>query len=148
MPHFKSLLSAVSALILLASPSFAQGVWITPEIPFMELELNNEFLVIERNPDNDAVVPAAFAKTSRACPPFCIQPLTVADGVETFGELELLAFLENEVQAGAGLFIDARTPNFFKAGTIPGAISLPFNLLAAGTFNPRGGNTNQFSWSS
>ncbi|MBL1437347.1 MAG: rhodanese-like domain-containing protein [Rhodobacteraceae bacterium] len=128
--------SAASALILLASPSFAQDVWITPDTPFVELELNDEFLVIERNPDNDAVVPAAFAKTSRACPPFCIQPLEVADGVETIGELELIAFLENEAQSGTGLLIDARTPNFFLAGTIPGSINLPFNLLNADESNP------------
>jgi len=136
VPHFKSLLSGIIALIMLAFPSFAQGVWITPDTPFVELELNNAFLVIERNPDSDAVIPAAFAKTSRACPPFCIQPLAVADGVETIGELELLDFLENVAQAGNGLLIDARTPNFFQAGTIPGSINLPFNLLTADETNP------------
>jgi len=136
VPHFKSLTSITSALIMLAFPGFAQDVWITPEIPFVELELNNEFFVIERNPDEDAVVPAAFAKTSRACPPFCIQPLSVADGVETIGELELLAFLENDAQQGRGLLIDARTPNFFQAGTIPGSVNLPFNLLNQGDSNP------------
>jgi len=136
VPHLKSLFSGIFALIVLGSPSFAQDVWITSDTPFVELELNNEFLVIERNPDNDAVIPAAFAKTSRACPPFCIQPLAVADGVETIGELELLDFLENVAQAGDGLLIDARTPNFFQAGTIPGSINLPFNLLNADESNP------------
>ena len=136
MPHLKSLFLGISALILLGFPSFAQDVWITPDTPFVELELNDQFLVIERNPDNDAVVPAAFAKTSRACPPFCIQPLAVADGVETIGELELLDFLENVAQAGDGMLIDARTPNFFLAGTIPGSINLPFNLLTADAKNP------------
>ncbi len=136
MPYLKSLFFTVSALILLAFPSFAQGVWITSDTPFIELELNDEFFVIERNPDNDAVIPAAFAKTSRACPPFCIQPLSVADGVETIGELELLDFLENVAQAGDGLLIDARTANFFQAGTIPGSINLPFNLLTNDESNP------------
>jgi len=136
LPHLKSLFLGISALILLGFPSFAQDVWITPDTPFVELELNDQFLVIERNPDNDAVVPAAFAKTSRACPPFCIQPLAVADGVETIGELELLDFLENVAQAGDGMLIDARTPNFFLAGTIPGSINLPFNLLTADAKNP------------
>ncbi len=136
MPQLKSLFPVVITLLLLAFPSFAQDVWITPDTPFVELELNGEFLVIERNPDNDAVVPAAFAKTSRACPPFCVQPIVVADGVETIGELELIAFLENEAQSGTGLLIDARTPNFFQAGTIPGSINLPFNLLNADENNP------------
>jgi len=134
--NIKSVFTAASALILLSFPAFAQDVWITPDTPFVELELNDEFLVIERNPDADAVVPAAFAKTSRACPPFCIQPLHVAEGVETIGELELLAFLENEAQNGEGILIDARTPNFFEAGTIPGAINLPFTLLSNIESNP------------
>ena len=136
LPHNKSLFSLVSALILLAIPSFAQDVWITPDTPFVELELNDQFLVIERNPDNDAVIPAAFAKTSRACPPFCIQPLHVADGVETIAELELLDFLENVAQTGKGLLIDARTPRFYEAGTIPGSVNLPFNLLSNDENNP------------
>lgn len=136
MPHFKSCFALISALSMLAIPSFAQDVWITPELPFIELELNDEFLVIERNPDVDAVVPAAFAKTSRACPPFCVQPIVVSEGVDTIGELELLSFLENEAQQGVGILIDARTPNFFKAGTIPGSINLPFNLVSANESNP------------
>lgn len=136
MPHLKSFFSVASALILFASPSFAQDVWITPDTPFLELEINGQFLVIERNPDNDAVIPAAFAKTSRACPPFCIQPLHIADGVDTVAELELLDFLENMAQAGNGLLIDARTPRFYEAGTIPGSVNLPFNLLSNDGSNP------------
>jgi len=134
--YIKSVFSIFAALVALAIPSFAQDVWITPDTPFVELEINDEFFVIERNPDVDAVVPAAFAKTSRACPPFCVQPLTVAEGVETIGELEMLTFLEDVAQAGDGLLIDSRTPQFYQAGTIPGSINLPFNLLAANESNP------------
>ena len=136
MPFYKSFFSLLSALILLAFPSFAQDVWITPDTPFVELEINDQFLVIERNPDNDAVIPAAFAKTSRACPPFCVQPLEVAAGVDTIAELELLSFLENEAQTGSGILIDARTPRFYQAGTIPGSVNLPFNLLSPESSNP------------
>lgn len=136
MPNFKLYSYLVGAIFFLASPGFAQDVWITPDTPFVELEINNEFLVIERNPDPNATVPAAFAKTSRACPPFCIQPYHVADGVETIAELELIDFLENEVSNGTGILIDARTPNFYVAGTIPGAVNLPFNLLENDGNNP------------
>lgn len=136
MTHLKSILSVASAFFLLALPGFAQDVWITPDTPFVELEVNDEFLVIERNPDNEAVIPASFARTSRPCPPFCIHPMVIADGVETFGELELIAFLEDKVQSGTGMLIDARTTDFYQAGTIPGSINLPFNLLSAEESNP------------
>jgi len=134
--QFKPLLSLVIGLTLWALPGLSQDVWITDDTPFVELEINDQFLVIERNQDNGAVVPAAFAKTSRPCPPFCVHPMSVADGVETVGELELLDFLENDVQAGTGVLIDARTPDFFKAGTIPGSVNLPFNLLSVSDSNP------------
>ncbi len=136
MPKFQSVIAYVLGVFLLTTPLLAQEVWITPDLPFVELEINNEFMVIERNPDNEAVIPAAFAKTSRPCPPFCIHPMVVADGVETIGELELMDFLENEVQSGTGLLVDARTPRFFKAGTIPGSTNLPFNLLSTDETNP------------
>jgi rhodanese-related sulfurtransferase len=40
------------------------------------------------------------------------------------------------VQNGNGLLIDARTPNFYLAGTIPGSTNLPFNLLSNSEKNP------------
>ena len=37
---------------------------------------------IMRNQDNSATVNPAFAKTSRPCPPFCIQPMQLRPGIE------------------------------------------------------------------
>lgn len=49
-----------------------------------------------------------------------IQPLELADGVRTVGELEMLEHLR------AGLrVVDARTPGWFERGTIPGADNIP-----------------------
>lgn len=49
-----------------------------------------------------------------------IQPLEVADGVSTVGELEVMEHLR------AGLrVVDARTPGWFERGTIPGADNIP-----------------------
>ncbi len=136
MPDFKSYLAGIAALFMGTAPVLAQEVWITQELPFVELEVGQEFFVIERDQDNLAVVPADFAKTSRPCPPFCVQPMTVAEGVNTVGELELIAFLEDVVQAGDGYLIDSRTPRWYEAGTIPGSINIPFNLLSADAQNP------------
>ncbi len=122
--------------MLAAMPSFAQDVWITEDIPYVELEINQEFILIERVQDTDAVISSAFAKTSRPCPPSCIQPVIVADGVEMLGELELIAFMEESVQSGEGFLVDSRAPRFFVAGTIPGSINLPFNLLVPNDTNP------------
>lgn len=137
MPIWKTLLRAViPATMLLAGPVQAQDVWITPDLPFFEFESGGEFHVIERDQNNDATIIDAFAKTSRACPPFCIQPMIIADGVETVGEVELLDFIEDFVESGGGFLIDARVESFFLAGTIPGAVNLPFNMFSASDANP------------
>ncbi len=49
-----------------------------------------------------------------------IKPMTLADGVRTVGELELIDHLESGLDA-----IDSRQPEAHAAGTIPGAHSIP-----------------------
>lgn len=130
------LFAFIIAGIFPAMSALAQEVRITPDLPFIELELGEDFFVIERNQDNSAVIAAAFAKTSRPCPPFCVNPMSAGEGVETVGEVELIAFLEDNVQVNDGYLVDARTANFFRAGTIPGSINLPFNLFTPSSDNP------------
>ena len=120
---------AIVAVAATASAAQTEDVFITPEIPFFEFDNGTRFIMIERNQDNDAVIDQSFAKTSRPCPPFCIHPMSAAPGVETIGELELLDFLENQVSSGGGFLVDARLPNWYDAGTIPGAVNLPFTLF-------------------
>ncbi|HBN58121.1 MAG TPA: sulfurtransferase, partial [Gammaproteobacteria bacterium] len=47
---------------------------------------------ISRNADNGNLVDPAFAKTSRPCPPFCIQPTEpfAPAAVETVTELDVI----------------------------------------------------------
>ncbi|HSF93093.1 MAG TPA: rhodanese-like domain-containing protein, partial [Paracoccaceae bacterium] len=85
--------SVFVAAVAFVAPAHAQAVWITPDLPFFEYEANGEFYLIERNQDNEARLEGSFAKTSRPCPPFCVQPIEVADGVTTVAEVELIDFL-------------------------------------------------------
>ncbi len=87
---------------------------------------------ISRNQDNANTVNPAFAKTSRPCPPFCIQPTApfAPAAVATVTELDVI----NAAKAIAGgdssqMIIDARTPGWVKKGTIPGAVNVPFTKL-------------------
>jgi len=77
---------------------------------------------ISRNQDTGNVVTGEWAKTSRPCPDFCIQPMNPAPGVTTIGELELLAALEDP----GFVVIDSRTPDWYLGGTIPGAVNIPY----------------------
>lgn len=130
------LLAGLGLAATLSLPASAQDVFITQDLPFFEFDNGVEFHVIERNQDPEATIPDAFAKTSRACPPFCIQPLQAAEGVTTLGELELLEFLETKVQDGSGALIDARVETWYRGGTIPGSINIAFNLFENPESNP------------
>jgi rhodanese-related sulfurtransferase len=80
---------------------------------------------IRRIQDQDNAITGEFAKTSRACPPFCIQPMSPAEGVTTIGELELIAMLEDP----DAIVVDSRTVDWYQGGSIPGAVSLPYTQV-------------------
>ncbi len=106
-------------------------VKITHDLAEVEGQHDGQTIRIGRNQDPANTIKPKFARTSRRCPPFCIQPLRLADGVETIGELEMLDYLR---RAAAGddrvLIIDSRGPDWLRHGTIPGAINIPFKRLS------------------
>ena len=91
---------------------------------------------IMRNQDNAATVNPAFAKTSRPCPPFCIQPMQLRPGIQTIGEQEIIHYAvmmskgEKMPDGSEIMVIDSRTPDWVAKGTIPGAENLPWTLLS------------------
>lgn len=104
----------------------AMDVKITQNLESVPVHHGNDFIQIQRIQDQNNVLSGGFTKTSRKCPPFCIQPLHVAPGVATVAELELLEFIDNKLEMDKGVLIDARTPSWFQKGTIPGSINIPF----------------------
>ena len=126
----------VSATSLVATAE-SKPVGITPEIMAVAVTINGATVEFKRNQDNDATVNPAFAKTSRPCPPFCIQPSNLATGVETIGEVELMTYAK-DMNEGNGdiIVIDSRTPDWVERGTIPTAMNVPWTNL-----NPAKGAT-------
>jgi rhodanese-related sulfurtransferase len=55
-----------------------------------------------------------------------IAPMTIALGVETIGELELIEHLER-----GGAAVDTRRPEYVRSGTIPGAVNIPHEEVLA-----------------
>ncbi|OOY44085.1 sulfurtransferase [Solemya velum gill symbiont] len=96
----------------------------------LDFEHNGKKHTISRNQDQKNTVKADFAKTSRKCPPFCIQPISLAPGVETLGEVEVINYIEKMASGDSSiLVVDSRTPDWVAKGTIPGAVNLPWTGL-------------------
>ena len=125
----------IAATILAASTSFSavaenKPVGITADLMSVTITHNGAPVEITRNQDNSNKVIDAFAKTSRPCPPFCIQPMVLAPGVETLGELEVIDYAQ-KMEAGDAsiMLVDSRTPDWVAKGTIPGAVNVPWTDL-------------------
>ncbi|HBQ23638.1 MAG TPA: sulfurtransferase, partial [Gammaproteobacteria bacterium] len=87
---------------------------------------------ISRNADTGNLVDPAFAKTSRPCPPFCIQPTEpfAPAAVETVTELDVIHAARDSANGDTSvLVVDARTPGWVKKGTIPHSVNVPFTKL-------------------
>jgi rhodanese-related sulfurtransferase len=122
-------LSYLTGLALSTLIANANVVEITEGLPYVEVEVNGNTHKIERVQEADSYLTNTFALTSRPSPPFFIQPFTVSDGIETFGELEVLDFIAKK----KGVFIDARLANWFAKSAIPSAVNMPFKVFLTDT---------------
>lgn len=59
-----------------------------------------------------------------------IQPMRIDPEVETFGELEVLDFIEKMQKNPSMLLIDSRNEDSYNNRTIPGAVNLPHTYLS------------------
>ena len=121
---------AGAAFLPVTATAADKPVGITFDMAEVTVKHNGKDVVIKRDQDNSATVINAFAKTSRPCPPFCIQPITLAPGVETLGEAEMIDYLVKADSDDSILIIDSRTPDWVKRGTIPGAKNIPWTTLS------------------
>lgn len=113
---------------LMAADKTAVGI--TTDLAAVDVMHKGKKTTIARNQDENNTVNPSFARTSRKCPPFCIQPSRLAPGVETIGELEVLDYLKKIADGDESiLVIDSRTPDWVKKGTIPGSVNIPWTSL-------------------
>ncbi|MGD2118355.1 MAG: rhodanese-like domain-containing protein [Chromatiales bacterium] len=134
--HFRHCFSSVILILLLLPLTVLQAeeqsilVGITPDMKKLEGSIKGQEFTLMRNQDTEHHIDTAFARTSRRCPPFCVQPMQLAPGVETIGELEVIEYIRQMSQGNTSLLlIDSRTPDWVARGTIPGAINIPWTRL-------------------
>jgi rhodanese-related sulfurtransferase len=104
-------------------------VRITESLPYLELGQGTAKTLVMRHQDPEHRIDPPYDKTSRDCPPFCIQPMQIAPGVETIGELEVIDYLKRAAAGEDILIVDSRTPSWTARGIIPGATLIPYTRL-------------------
>ncbi len=119
-----------SLTLLIFSGTASAAVNITQDMSYITVNNNGKTVRIQRIQDQNNRLTGGFSKTSRKCPPFCIQPMIVAPGVTTYGELEVIQFIKDNVKTNQGVLIDARTPSWHAKGTIPSSVNIPFTTFA------------------
>ncbi len=127
-----STLAIATTLSISVSSVQAKGkpVGITPDMASITVKHNGKEVKIERNQDNGATVDPAFAKTSRPCPPFCIQPMSLGKGIETIGEVEVINYAKKMSEGDKDIvLVDSRTPDWVAKGTIPGSVNISWTEL-------------------
>ena len=116
-------------LLLFSSILMAKDVNITKDLKSITIKDGDKKIKIERIQDTKHRLTSSFTKTSRECPPYCVQPMRIGK-VRTIGELELLRYIEEMQDEDSNmLLIDARTRDWYAGGSIPGSINLPFTML-------------------
>jgi len=118
--------------LLCFAPLWTQAleVKITPDLESVDVMHGDKEVTIQRNQNTKNKISDGFSLTSRACPPFCIQPMHLAAGVETVAELEVLNYLDKSSWGDKNiLVIDTRTANWLEKGTIPGSVNIPWTVF-------------------
>jgi rhodanese-related sulfurtransferase len=81
----------------------------------------------QRHPAQDTAF--MLEQSEQTCPPFCINPVSLGDGVRTVDELDLLKFMETSQRTGSGLIVDARSSSWYQRGTLPGSVNIPYTVF-------------------
>lgn len=116
--------------MVLTTPVLAETeVGITAGMAAFEVRHGDERVTVTRDQDTFATIDLDYARIARPCPPFCIQPMQLGEGIETLGELEFIDYLQQTTEREDLVIIDSRTPREYRRGTIPGAVNIPWDRL-------------------
>lgn len=126
MTIFKKLLVTTAVLGLCSTQAFSEGtskfVQALPGVKSIEMNLNGEEFTLMRNQTAGNKISPLYETTNRGT----AQPMILAKGVETVGELEFIDFMKKAQTDESIAIIDSRKPGWYAKLRIPGAVNVPF----------------------
>lgn len=119
----------VSTMILGLTSSISLGaevaekfVAIQAGVKSIDMNLNGEKFTLMRNQTAGNKISSLYDTTDRGTP----QPMVLAQGVETLGELEFIEYMKKAQSDENIAIIDSRKPGWFARLRIPGAENVPY----------------------
>ena len=105
-----------------AAEATSKFVAISKGVKSIEMDLNGEKFTIMRNQTAGNKISELYNTTNRGAP----QPISLAEGLETLGELEFIEYMKKAQTDENIAIIDSRKPGWFDRLRIPGAVNVPF----------------------
>ncbi|APW66433.1 sulfurtransferase [Poseidonibacter parvus] len=122
----KLLIASAFSGLLVSSAFSAEATYnyvpISKGVKSIDMELNDEKFTIMRNQSKTNKISPLYETTFRGAP----QPISLADGLETLGELEFIEYMKKAQTDENIAIIDSRKPGWFAKLRIPGAVNVPF----------------------
>lgn len=119
----------LTSVLLSQAETKMLSVKITDKLSSIQTKDSGQKIKIMRVQDTNNKLSDDFTKTSRSCPPFCIQSTKINSEIKNFAELELLDFIKNRVSTNKGIVVDSRLKSWFEVETIPSAINIPYTAV-------------------
>ncbi len=93
-----------------------------PGVKSIEMNLNGEKFTLMRNQTPGNKISPLYETTNRGT----AQPMILAPGVETLGELEFIEYMKKAQTDKTIAVIDSRKPGWYAKLRIPGAVNVPY----------------------
>jgi rhodanese-related sulfurtransferase len=100
-----------------------ERVKITPHKSYIYVYHKGKAVKVHRIQDTKHKITGEYAKIYR--PGKFIQPIKIHKDIQTIGEVELLAFMQEKINKKQGLLVDLRPKKVYKKGSIPSAVNIP-----------------------
>jgi len=117
-----SAIAGIFATGSLAAEEKSSFVPITSGVKSIKIDLNGEKFTLMRNQTAGNKINPLYETTNRGTP----QPMSLAEGLETVGEVEFIELMKQAQTDENIAIIDSRKPGWFEKLRIPGAINVPF----------------------
>lgn len=117
------IITLILALSVIATAGRYDKVKITPDTAYIYVYHKGKAVKVHRIQDTKHKLTGEYAKQYR--PGKYIQPIKMAEHVQTIGEVELLQFMKQKVNKKRGLLVDLRTKADYKKESIPSAVNIP-----------------------